>query len=357
VDTLHLVSGTNRAPVSVQLVPNTDQLSIDAIDGTLLRRSTVALFEGLARRPLGGEEWVGARAGAQLKAPDPYTTLPQTCLGATCSKFIAPTYSFTSSNPQIGTFVAHDPNSINPLQIALDPQGKPVADAASGLFCAFNPGTTTVTISSGGVSDSIPVTVQSGSVRQPCGTVEVTQIGTPTTPTTGTPGPGTQPQPTPTPIHITPPPVPVPVPPPAPVPPLVHVPPTVHLTSPPVPVFLPFVPVAASFPRALFPVTTLTPRPTPPTGFTAVVAASPVAGRVTEEERDEEHATESASAFAAYHPAAPNQVLPAAVVIVLLLALGCSGARFRRRGRPRGGAAFARLDAYSDHRPWDRPRR
>src|SRR5262249_28739165 len=104
VDTSHLVPGTNRAPVSVQLVPNTDQLSIDAIDGTLLRRSTVSLFEGLARRPLGGEEWVGARAGAQLKAPDPYTTLPQTCLGATCSKFIAPAYTFTSSNPQIGTF-------------------------------------------------------------------------------------------------------------------------------------------------------------------------------------------------------------------------------------------------------------
>ncbi len=41
----------------------------------------------------------------------------------------------------------------------------------SGLFCAYNAGTTTVTISAGGLSASLPVTVQAGSVREPCGTV------------------------------------------------------------------------------------------------------------------------------------------------------------------------------------------
>ena len=43
--------------------------------------------------------------------------------------------------------------------------------AQSGLFCAFNPGTTTVTIRAGGLSASLPVTVEAGSVREPCGTV------------------------------------------------------------------------------------------------------------------------------------------------------------------------------------------
>jgi hypothetical protein len=103
---------------------------------------------------------------------------------------------------------------------------------------------------------------------------------------------------------------------------------------------------------ALFPVTTLTPRPTPPTGFSSVVAPAPVPGRVFEEERDEEAATESAQAFAAYHAAAPNPVLPGIVVIVLLLAIGGGGAGIRR-GRHRDAPAFARAEAR--HQPqWGR---
>ena len=41
----------------------------------------------------------------------------------------------------------------------------------SGLFCAYNKGTTTVSIRAGGLSYTLPVTVQAGSVREPCGTV------------------------------------------------------------------------------------------------------------------------------------------------------------------------------------------
>ena len=69
---------TNRAPVKVRLIPVLQDLSIEAIDGTLLRRSTPALFSGLGRRPLGGDRW-GAGGGAGIPDPaggDPYTLFP-----------------------------------------------------------------------------------------------------------------------------------------------------------------------------------------------------------------------------------------------------------------------------------------
>ena len=45
---------TNRAPVTATLTPDIAQLALNATDGTLLRRSQVALFQAVARRPLGG---------------------------------------------------------------------------------------------------------------------------------------------------------------------------------------------------------------------------------------------------------------------------------------------------------------
>ena len=48
---------TNRAPVAVRLIPLIDDLAIQAVDGSLLRRSRPALFQGLGRRPLAGDRW------------------------------------------------------------------------------------------------------------------------------------------------------------------------------------------------------------------------------------------------------------------------------------------------------------
>ena len=45
--------------------------------------------------------------------------------------------------------------------------GKPIPDSKSGLFCAYNAGTTIVTLSAGGRSFSMPVTVEAGSVGKP----------------------------------------------------------------------------------------------------------------------------------------------------------------------------------------------
>ena len=48
---------TNVAPVSARLIPLVQSLSLDPLDGTLLRRSAPALFEGLGRRPVAGDRW------------------------------------------------------------------------------------------------------------------------------------------------------------------------------------------------------------------------------------------------------------------------------------------------------------
>jgi hypothetical protein len=339
-------STTNRAPVTATVNLNAGQLALDPTDGTLLRRSQVALFQGLARRPLGGLEFNG---NVGTEDPDPYTVLPETCLGATCAHFMRPVYTFTSSNPTIGNFVEHDPNSTIPRQILQDSGGQPIPDPTSGLFCAYNPGTTTVTISAGGLSYSLPVTVQAGSVLEPCGTVPAGASSNTSAPAPA-PGPPAAPQPSPggsapvVPVHVPPPP-PAPaarVPAPAPLP--------VHALAT-LPAAPPTVGAIAVPPQLILPVATFTARPIPPIGFGTVPAIAPLPVRVVEEQKDEEEAVEHAqSNFAAYHPPGSSPVVPGIALLVLVLAAGAAGAGLRNRRRPRGGAAFARSEVRRDRR-------
>jgi hypothetical protein len=338
--------GSNRAPVTASVSLNDGALALDATDGTLLRRSEVAQFEGLARRPIGGLEFNGDLG---FDDPDPYTVLPETCLGAACAQFIKPTYAFTSSNPAIGNFVEHDPNSTNPRQILQDATGKPIPDQTSGLFCAFNPGTTTVTITAGGLSYSLPVTVQAGSVEEPCGTVPV---GPSTSPSVSAPSPAPGPAPAPGPGPGPSPPVPVPVPPPPVVPVAVTAPAPLPPSSLPVlPVPPPTVGAALVSNQLILPIATFTPRPIPPIGFGTVPALAPLPARVPEEKREEEEAIETQSSFAAYHPDDSSPLVPGIAMIVLALAAGAGGAALRKR-RPRGGAAFARSEIRQQRRRW-----
>ena len=53
--------------LTVRLIPLIEDLSLEATDGTLLRRSRPALFRGLGRRPRGGDRW-GTRLGG-LRQP------------------------------------------------------------------------------------------------------------------------------------------------------------------------------------------------------------------------------------------------------------------------------------------------
>ncbi|MFZ1154828.1 MAG: hypothetical protein WAN93_07990, partial [Solirubrobacteraceae bacterium] len=166
---------TNVAPVSARLIPLVQSVSLDPVDGTLLRRSAPALFTGLGRRPLAGDRWGPVSASDGNPNPpgaDPYSEFPpKLCVQSDCSSAIEPEYSFSSSEPEIANFVEQDPNSTSLRKPLQDSSGHVIPDAHSAILCAFNPGTTTVTISAGGLSYSTQVTVLGGSVEQPCGTV------------------------------------------------------------------------------------------------------------------------------------------------------------------------------------------
>jgi hypothetical protein len=342
VDAAQRNPATNVAPVSARLIPLVQSLSLDPVDGTLLRRSAPALFQGLGRRPIAGDRWGPVSASSGNPSPpgaDPYSQFPPTlCLQSDCASAIEPEYTFTSSEPEIANFVEQDPNSTNlrkPLQNA---EGHVIPDPRSGILCAFNAGTTTVTISAGGLSYSTQVTVLGGSVEQPCGTVPLSashfaHATSVATPAAAAPPP---PAPAPAPAPISPPPPP-PSTPPAPAPKAAHKPPPRQPALLPAPLLRP--PVQGVVPAIPPPPAGAFARPIPPGGATV---------RVFEEKREEEEATEQSQAFARYWP--EGYGLPLGVLI-LLAAVGMSIGRDKRNRRPRR-AALAHLSLQSsDLRP------
>ncbi len=331
---------TNVAPVSATLVPSISQLAIDASDGTLLRRSQVALFRALARRPAGGLELAGGAGLSGEIVPDPYVPIPETCIGSACAQFIAPEYTFTSSRPDIGDFVEQEPSNPNPRAVALGRDGKPIVDPHSGLFCAFNSGTTIVTIATGGLTYSEQITVQAGSVQQPCGTVPLVNPATAgvsaVAPVAALP-PASSPPTSPTPLVLAP-----PAPPAAPVPvkPAPISPP--KPPAPPAPFFFKPLLVAPLFAVVLPPPPVLA-RPIPPSGA-ATVSVPAVAPK---EEQEDEEAVENARAnMAAYVPEDPH--LPPGSLLALLVIAAGAGTVIRRARRGRDGQrtpAYARARA------------
>jgi hypothetical protein len=313
-----------EAPVNVTLVPDIGELALEADQGTLLRRSEPARFQALARRPRAGGDAFNAQRTVET---DPYTPIPLDCVGSACAEGLEPAYRFSSSNPGVGNFVKQDPAEPTGLEPLFKSNGEPVQesaqDAKSGLFCAFNPGTTTVTINAGGLSYSLPVTVEAGSVREPCGTVPANRA-----PTTQQAASVPPPPPTPAPASAAPasaPPV-VPVPPvpaalvvshPAPAAPL----PSFVLTPTPPSSVLAFVPPPVPTPA----------RPTPPSGTSAVT--SPVEAAQREEES--EAAPESVSNEAVAYRAPEHEPSPAYILGIVILA-AFAGATVARR-RPRRG--------------------
>jgi hypothetical protein len=331
VDVAQRDPATNVAPVGTRLIPDIGGLAIDATDGTLLRRSQPALFRALARRPLAGPECSGNAAPRICEAirPDPYVPIPSQCSGARCASAVFPEYAFASSNPDIADFVAADPGSPNPRTVLLR-EGKPVLDPTSGLLCAFNAGTTTVTITTGGLSYSTKVTVLGGSVQRPCGTTPLRSRGVspspvaPPLPPTGpefASGP-TPPPPPPAPAVSTPTPAPQPV---------------IHHVPPPPPLFAsaPFV-APIPTPSPIVPIVPPPPvpaaQPTPPSGTSPVV------------EREEEVAYDLVHHAVALRPApVPSPAMagssgggapsPLPVALAALTALAAAGAIRGRRSR------------------------
>jgi hypothetical protein len=357
VDTEARSPVTNIAPVTGRLIPSVGSLAINALDGTLLRRSQVALFEGLARRPQAGFLCAGNEAPATCETvkPDPYVQIPARCVsGTSCATELRSEYRFSSSRPDIANFVKVDPASSNPRTVFLNSAGKPEPDPTSGLLCAFNSGTTTVTIETGGLSYSVPVTVQQGSVARPCGTVPRTDLPVPPPPVppaplpaeppphfkspTSNPPPPQAPQlPAPNPITpVTPAPTPIPVAHHVPAKPPAVIQPPFFANSPgigPIPVIVPPAPPAAA-------------EPAPPTGTSPVTqpAVSP------EPEEEEEaafdlvhhavavrHSRREAAAIAAYRYRPQGSSVPwllyALPTLVIIAALSTSGMAGRRRRR------------------------
>jgi hypothetical protein len=338
VDAARRDPATNRAPVTARLVPLIEELSLEATDGTLLRRSRPALFRGLGRRPRGGDRWGRASAGSGIPDPsggDPYTLFPPAqCLVAGCATRIAPDYTFTSSDPDIADFVKQDPASTNLRKPFLHADDKVVTDNSSGLLCPFNAGTTTVTIAAAGFSYSEQVRVQQGTVQRPCGTrplrpdrfVRATPTAAPPAPP---PPPGAPPSSPP--VNFEPP----ALSPPAPPPPSPNPPPP---TPAPAPVD-PFVPLLTGI--AIGAVPAIVPPPPPPIVRPLPPGGAPARTYQVEEKREEEAAIEESQAFSRYEEGGSELSVPAYLpALVLILALagasvrGGPGARRRHRAAP-----------------------
>ncbi len=302
--------------VHVSLIPNIGELALEAEAGTLLRRSQVASFNALARRPRSGNR---SRNDAQTPETAAFIQLPFECVIAGCP--MKPDYEFRSSNQEVGQFVKRNLSSAQPNVPELNASNTTIPDPQSGLFCAYSHGTTEVSVVAGGLSYKLEVTVQEGSARRPCVPPFPLKKHVPTQ----QPVPAPAPAPSPTPASAAPTaasPLPLPPPPPAvvaPGRPAAAVAPFVPLLPPTTPL-LAFVPPPVPTPA----------RPTPPSGTSAVT--SPV--EVAEREEEHEEAPESVSNKAVAYSAPDQEPSPAFLLGILVLA-AFAGATIRRRGSGR----------------------
>jgi hypothetical protein len=328
---------TSTRQLSVQAIPVVSSLALEPLNGLNVARSSTLAFQAIGRRPPG----TVATSPADDSFPgfDQYVSIP----ASTCSGCIGPSYAFTSSDPVVGDFVVPSgPDSPFPK---LDAHGKVTRSSTSGLFCAFNSGTTTVSVTSGMWTSSLPVTVRAGGFGPPCGTVpggvNTNVIRRPARVINIQPEPpsGTAPLPPPTPqtsntplprLSLPPPPLPAPVPLPVqtPIPtplaprPKAPAPRPAPAPAPALPAAVPLVQSAPPFSPApvAFPLIPPPVTPVPPGG--ATVSAQAAARR---EEKARKHASQSAFVTRPAGTSATDWFYPAVGVvgmIALLLAAG-----------------------------------
>jgi hypothetical protein len=254
----------------------------------------------------------------------------------------------------------------------LDASGHPIHSSSSGLFCGYNSGSTTVSITAGLLSYSLPVTVQAGGFGPPCGTVYRAGVNPevrvssnqlqsrlkgasapppppPAAVSSASPAPAPVPPP-PAPQHpaaapAPPPPAPVPPPKPAAAPTPQHAPPPAPAPGAVLPPPLEALPATP----AILPAATPPVEPIPPgaSGY----AQSPAAAKRREEAR--KHASQSAFVLrpaGAVRPAGSGGAdwFYVALGATTLLALLLSG-RSLARPRPRPALSAARSAAAERH--------
>lgn len=320
---------TAARTLRVQAIPVVDSLALEPLAGLDAARSSTLSFQAIGRRPAGS--LATPPQDPSFPGFDNYVAIP----AAGCAGCIGPSYAFRSSDPAVGNFVAPSgPGSTFPK---LDASGRPIPSSSSGLFCAFNAGTTTVSVTSGLLTASLPVRVESGEIGRPCGTVaggtdrNVITVGGGTrlqeAPSPGGSAPAPPPAAAPLsavlpaialpPPPVVQPPAPQPKPAPAPPPPLVAaVPLSAGLASTP-PTAIPPVPPAVT--------------PVPPGGATA--SAQSAARR---EERARKEASQSAYVVRPAGVSGADWFYPAVGVVgVLALLLAAEGFRGGLGPRPR----------------------
>jgi hypothetical protein len=314
---------TTSSQVHVNAVPVIDSLAIDPLDGLTVPRSFTLQFEAVARRPVStlattanNDSFPGFASYVNIPAPS-------------CGSCIQPTYTFSSSDPTIGDFVV--PSGSGSRFPQLDATGKTTHSSTSGLFCAYNTGTTTVSVTTGLLTYSVPVTVQEGGFGPPCGTVfrpGVNKVVV-VTQQSSAPAAASVPPPAPAPAPTVasaspflPPPAPPPPPPASPLPPVLPtasapptiVPTTAPVTAPPAAASPPSpppppapVPPAAEVappapipppapvppPLAVLPIPTPPPQPIPP-GGAALPGTAPQPASAPRREKAKKHASQSA---------------------------------------------------------------
>ncbi|MGO9976531.1 MAG: Ig-like domain-containing protein [Solirubrobacteraceae bacterium] len=326
----YLVSvDTDAHVVSVKGIPVVQSLALQPLAGLTVAQSSTLDFSAVGRRPTGT---LATTAGSSVPGYENYVSIP----ASSCSGCIGPSYTFASSIPGIGNFVQPaGPGSLLPL---LDANGHPIPSSSSGLFCAFNPGTTIVSVTSGLLTSALPVTVEAGEVGAPCFTVVFPpDVVIETVPgqviqqtSTSSPGNAVAPTPLPTPIGVFPslkaivPPPPPPAPAPVSAPKLATavVLPTLVLPQ----ALQPLVPTveASVTPPVVVPPIAPPITPVPPGGATA-----PAQSTAKREERARRHASQSAYVIRpADTPASEWFFLGVAfvgVIAMLLAAEGLSG--------------------------------
>jgi hypothetical protein len=154
---------TSARNLTVNAVPVISSLALEPLDGLSVARSSTLSFQGTGRRPTA--TIATTPTDQNFPGYPQYVGIP----ASTCSGCIGPSYSFQSSDPVVGDFVT--PSAPGSPYPKLNGQGKPTHSSTSGLFCAFNSGTTMVSVTSGLLTSSLPVTVETGGFGPPCGTV------------------------------------------------------------------------------------------------------------------------------------------------------------------------------------------
>ncbi|HEY2631734.1 MAG TPA: lytic murein transglycosylase [Solirubrobacteraceae bacterium] len=177
----YFVSADTKArEVHVAAVPVIESLALKPLEGLSVARSLTLQFEAVARRPPGTLATIAGRTeepsepGEPFPGYDNYVEIPAPSCGT--RPCVQPSYAFASSDPTIGAFV--EPSGPGSPLPKLDGDGHPIPSSTSNLFCAYNAGTTVVSITTGLLSYSLPVTVKPGGFGSPCGTVYRAGVGT-----------------------------------------------------------------------------------------------------------------------------------------------------------------------------------